>query len=237
MNAVVNDSRENLAEFRAPGPGERLKAARVSLGLEPAKVAAQLHLSSDMVHAIERDDYSAMPARVFVRGYIKNYARVVGLPTEGLLKQLEEQFPDETAQSGLTRVGTDMRRELRSSHGIVRLMTWMIALGLGVLFVLWWYGYLDWKLQSNGASISVAEDPGSMLTAPDQDGVLTLPGVYPDDQPGGLIDRRRITDHRCKGCVNSILGGYGDAGAGVPAARSRRFAGHGRASGWGQRFG
>jgi cytoskeleton protein RodZ len=190
MNAVVNESRENLAQFPAPGPGERLKAARVSLGLEPAKIAAQLHLSADMVHAIERDDYTAMPARVFVRGYITNYARVVGLPAESLLKQLDEQFPDEGAKNGLNRVGTDIRRELRSSHGLVRTMTWVIVLGLAVLFVLWWHGHLDWRSQVDRGSTALVEDPAATMTLPDGDGMLALPGVYPDPLPAGVAEDR-----------------------------------------------
>lgn len=184
MNAVVNESRENLAEFRAPGPGERLKAARVSLGLEPSKIAAQLHLSTDMVHAIERDDYSAMPARVFVRGYIKNYARVVGLPPDSLLKQLDEQFPDEGDKNRLNRVGTDIRREVRSSHGVVRLMTWLIVLGLAVLFVLWWRGHLDWRLQTNAAAVAPETTAAPTSSVADGEGMLTLPGVYPGESMG-----------------------------------------------------
>lgn len=186
MNAVMNESRENLAEFRAPGPGERLKAARLSLGLEPAKVAAQLHLSTDMVHAIERDDYSAMPARVFVRGYIKNYARVVGLPADSLLKQLEEQFPDEAAKNGLNRVGTDIRRELRSSNGVVRFFTWVIVLGLGVLFVLWWRGHLDLRLQVDNGATEPTENAAATMALPGGDGMLALPGVYPGASSGPM---------------------------------------------------
>ena len=85
MNAVVEEPSKNVTELRAPGPGERLRSARVSAGLELSKVAAQLHLNDAMVHALERDDYRAMPGRVFIRGYLRNYARLVGVPAESVL--------------------------------------------------------------------------------------------------------------------------------------------------------
>jgi cytoskeleton protein RodZ len=146
-----------------------------------------------MVHAIERDDYSSMPARVFVRGYIKNYARVVGLPADSLLKQLEEQFPDEAAKNGLNRVGTDIRRELRSSNGFVRLITWIIVLGLGVLFVLWWRGHLDLRLQIDKSATEFTEDAAATAALPGGDGMLALPGVYSGESPV-LADRQEVTE-------------------------------------------
>ena len=46
---------------------------------------------------LECDDYSDMPARVFVRGYIRNYARTVGLPIDSILAQFDRLWPDEAS--------------------------------------------------------------------------------------------------------------------------------------------
>ena len=68
----------------AEGPGHRLRQARLTQGLEIARVANQLHLSEAMVEALERDDFAQIPA-VFVKGYIANYGRLLGLPADPLL--------------------------------------------------------------------------------------------------------------------------------------------------------
>lgn len=177
MNAVVDHTAEKVTELRTAGPGERLRAARLSQGLEVAKVAAQLHLSEEMVHALERDEYDALPGRVFVRGYLRNYARLVGLAPDSLLKQFDERFPDSEAVRTLSRVGTSVRPEVHSSHGGMRFVTLLIVLTLIGLFVAWWKGYLSW-LSQDGALLSVA--PRSELPAPAApDDGLSLPPLAP----------------------------------------------------------
>jgi cytoskeleton protein RodZ len=177
MNAVIDEAGKNVTEFRAPGPGERLRSARLARGLELSKLAAQLHLGEDLVQALERDDFAALPGRVFVRGYVRNYARLVGIPADSVMKQLDEQLPDEPEQRALNPVGAGMRREVRSSHGLVRLFTWMVVLVVVGLFVVWWKGYLSWQnAETAKAAEAVGEAAPSVPALPAaEDGSLRLP--------------------------------------------------------------
>ncbi len=68
------------------GPGELLRAARLRQGLEIADVARQLKLFPRQVDAMERDDFAALPSLVFARGFIRNYARLLGLDAKALPK-------------------------------------------------------------------------------------------------------------------------------------------------------
>ena len=70
-----------------PRPGLRLRAAREQAGLSIADVATQLRLRSSVVEAIEREDFDALGAPVFARGYVDGYVRLLGLPID-----LVEQF-------------------------------------------------------------------------------------------------------------------------------------------------
>ncbi len=63
-------------------PGARLRAAREALGFTVADVARNLRLSSNQVEALEQDDHSKLPGPVFVRGFLRNYARLVKLDPE-----------------------------------------------------------------------------------------------------------------------------------------------------------
>ncbi|MCY4212715.1 MAG: helix-turn-helix transcriptional regulator [Gammaproteobacteria bacterium] len=67
------------------GPGVALQAARQARKLSVPQVADRLKLSSAVVTALEANDWERLPAPVFVRGYVRAYARLMGLPAEELL--------------------------------------------------------------------------------------------------------------------------------------------------------
>lgn len=67
------------------GPGAALQAAREARELSVPQVADQLKLSSAAVTALEANDWERLPAPVFVRGYVRAYARLVALDDEELL--------------------------------------------------------------------------------------------------------------------------------------------------------
>ncbi len=74
-------------------PGRQLTAARESRALSIADVAQQLKLSPWQVEALEADDYTRLPGPVFVRGFIRNYARLVKLDGATVLASAEGVFP------------------------------------------------------------------------------------------------------------------------------------------------
>jgi cytoskeleton protein RodZ len=61
--------------------GLRLRRAREAAGLSVPEVAEKLRLKAATVEAIEREDFDALGATVYVRGYYNSYARLVGVPT------------------------------------------------------------------------------------------------------------------------------------------------------------
>jgi len=65
-------------------PGERLKAARIGMGMSVSDVARHLKLHPRQVEALEHGDHQALPGEVFVRGFTRNYARLVGLDADTL---------------------------------------------------------------------------------------------------------------------------------------------------------
>jgi cytoskeleton protein RodZ len=69
--------------------GARLAAARESLGLSVADVARQIKLSVPQVMALEADDLSRLPkSPVIVKGFLRNYAKLVQLDPDKLLGSL-----------------------------------------------------------------------------------------------------------------------------------------------------
>ena len=73
--------------------GARLAAARKKCELDIGVVANELNLDANIITALENDDTAALPAAIFVKGYLRNYARLVGLPED-------EMVGDYAAQTG-----------------------------------------------------------------------------------------------------------------------------------------
>ena len=69
---------------RRVGYGTALRAARERMNVRPKDIAASLHLGESVVRAIETGAEDELPARVYVRGYIRAYANLVGLDADEL---------------------------------------------------------------------------------------------------------------------------------------------------------
>jgi len=67
------------------GPGKLLRIAREEKNLRPEDVAYEIRLTPSQVLALDEDDYSRMPEETYVRGYLRNYARLVGVPENDIL--------------------------------------------------------------------------------------------------------------------------------------------------------
>jgi cytoskeleton protein RodZ len=89
----MSDGLENDTVSGRPESGERasiglrLAHAREARKLTVEKVADCLHLDVRMVEALERDDQATLPSPIFVKGYLRGYANLVGLPAEELVRE------------------------------------------------------------------------------------------------------------------------------------------------------
>jgi cytoskeleton protein RodZ len=184
------------------GPGERLRAARTAAGLTLQAVADDLHLAVDLLEALERDDYARLPGRVFVRGYLRNYARLVELPPDAILATFDATASDEQAAApGLRTVvsARQIRSQVRSSHSAVRAVTWIIVLALGALLLTWWQGYLEWPGITGGTGDAQNAAPIFILPA----GETVSPSIQRDvaaslaeEKPAPVAEERPVASPR-----------------------------------------
>lgn len=188
MNAVVAEKeQDNVTELRAPGPGERLRNARLAMDMDISSAAKKLHLTGDMVDALECDDYSEMPARVFVRGYVRNYARLVDLPVESVAKQFDDLWPENESALKVDhapRLASDTKP---GGGAWGSLLTWLLVMGGGALFLLWWLGHLDGLLSARESSPPAA--PAAQTELPPAGQLLPRPAseTVPPAAPGTLL--------------------------------------------------
>lgn len=87
-----DDAGDSRADNGRMLPGARLSAARKERELSLKTVAEELKLDVGMVDAIERDDMDALPAAIFVKGYVRRYARLTGLPEDELVRDYSDSI-------------------------------------------------------------------------------------------------------------------------------------------------
>jgi cytoskeleton protein RodZ len=76
------------APVPSPSAGDMLRTAREAAGMSVDTVAQQLKLAPRQVRAIEDGEFTQLPGRTFVRGFIRNYARLVRVDSEAVLGAL-----------------------------------------------------------------------------------------------------------------------------------------------------
>jgi len=71
-------------------PGHELADARERAGIERAAMADALRLPERQLAALESDDYSNLPPPAYVKGYLRSYARHVGLDGDDIVAAFDK---------------------------------------------------------------------------------------------------------------------------------------------------
>jgi cytoskeletal protein RodZ len=72
--------------------GARLNQARMTANLALQDIADRTKISLRFLAAIENDDFSALPGRVYIFGFARAFARAVGLDEDSLIAALREKM-------------------------------------------------------------------------------------------------------------------------------------------------
>jgi cytoskeleton protein RodZ len=98
-------------------PGTALAAARKKQGISVADVARSLRLSVRQVEAIEADDYDRLPGKTFLRGFVRNYAKLLQIDPEPLLQasqlRVSEDFQPKVISVPVSQVELNASRSQR----------------------------------------------------------------------------------------------------------------------------
>lgn len=122
--------------------GEKLRQAREERGISISEVAEQTRISSLYLDSIENDNYKPLPGGIFNKGFVKSYAKFIGIDEHEALQDYAkivaatEGAEDGNLQKYKPEVLTD---EQASSSSIPTIIFAVIILGLmtgGILFLL-----------------------------------------------------------------------------------------------------
>ncbi|MGC6401779.1 helix-turn-helix domain-containing protein [Sphingomonas sp. FW199] len=85
--------------------GDRLRTAREAAGLDLAEIAARTRIPQRHLEAIEQSDFSALPSPTYAYGFVKAYARSVGLDEVGLARTLRSTLSGAPAREPTISMG------------------------------------------------------------------------------------------------------------------------------------
>lgn len=84
----MNQSTQSEALFSAL-PGEMLREARIKAEMSVEQIAKELNLDVSKIEALEASKFIELGAPVYVKGYLRKYARLVSMPELDLLKRYD----------------------------------------------------------------------------------------------------------------------------------------------------
>lgn len=121
--------------------GTQLKKAREAAGLTQQALADKLFLKLEIIHQIETDKVSDNTSSTFLKGYIRLYAKNVGIDPEPLLKTFGES---ENGQKGSQQLQSFSRRVSKeATDNRWMMVTYFIVIVVIALSVVWWYQQSD----------------------------------------------------------------------------------------------
>jgi cytoskeleton protein RodZ len=146
---------------RNSGPGERLQQARVERRLTPDDIAKTLRLSAKQIIALESDDYERLPGPTYVRGYLRAYAQLLGLPGNEIVESYNRLAAPATSEPEAPTAAPPP--QLTSADHKMQIATLIVAVAVVGLAAAWWFG------RAKDQSVATTPLPPSVLqptTAP-----------------------------------------------------------------------
>ena len=120
-----------------PSPGQLLREAREKQGLSQQAIADKLFLRVNIISDLEENRLDENTSVTFFKGYVRLYAKNVGLNPEELIALFEQYH---TAPKPPAKLQSFSKRVAKQAHDDRWMMvTYIIALILLAGVVVWWY--------------------------------------------------------------------------------------------------
>ena len=134
-------------------PGAQLAFSRIQKGYTAEYVASKLHLRVRIIELLEADDYQNMPEPVFIKGYLRAYAKLLDVQHQPLLDIFNNQhITDRKLEKALWQ----SRRETNKAEHAIRWLTGVFAVIVLAAVAMWWQANKDNEHQFP-TNVSVAE--------------------------------------------------------------------------------
>jgi cytoskeletal protein RodZ len=143
-----------------PSLGDEFRAAREARHLSLSDVSKQIHVRSVYLQNIEDEDWASIAAPVYVRGFIRTYARFLGLDAEDAVRRYNLLLGD----SGAPVPGPLSYASPPSSGPSI--WVWLAGIAALILVAFVGYSYYQFESENGGSHAAQARATASPATAP-----------------------------------------------------------------------
>ena len=127
---------EVLAATRV-NPGETLRQARENNGWTLAEVALKLNLTASSLSNLETGAFDKLPGHTFARGYIRTYAKLLGMDQASLVREFDLYTGTDANGSNVHSLGR-IEEPVRVSHTILRIVSLLLLIAVIGGGFIWW---------------------------------------------------------------------------------------------------
>jgi cytoskeleton protein RodZ len=120
--------------------GESLRKERELRGITLEDISAHTKVNTRFLEALEHDDFSVLPAKAFAKGFLRSYAKMVGLDEDLVLTNFE--YCHYTIQTGDP---SEVKVKYSSGslpHTFIFGLLFLMILALAAVIVLYYQGRL-----------------------------------------------------------------------------------------------
>lgn len=181
---------ENLDVTTSDPVGLQLKRAREQRGLSDSDVAQAQHLRPAVIQAIEAGEYGQVDSELFLKGYVRAYARQVGLDDNKIIADLDrelEPLRQRREQEVEANPLVDIERRRRRKRRLAK-----VALLLGVVALA---GYLVFAFVLPESQMTSAVDSNE-ASAPEESPAVDSEQAVPkteNDEPSAAVPQEPAT--------------------------------------------
>lgn len=200
--------------------GEYFQRAREAKGLTLEEAAARTRILPQYLKAVEENNYVRLPEEVFAKGFVRSYARMLGLDEAAVIRKFDESggqfYAKRTERESLRQ---QMEEEERRKKANRNLVVGVVGIALLLLFVFVgrdrdgseplsdsepfpaFSGQVPAPTSPAGEPAELVDEPapppspGQLEVERNFSGVLPLEGVAPDDRKKLVLDVEAV--ERC----------------------------------------
>lgn len=217
------DSLDPVTEAEPSGAGfktvaELLTDARKALGLSQQDVAVTLYLDVKVIRAIEQRDYEKIPKQVFLKGYLRSIARVVGLDGQEIISLFEVESRSACADLVIERA-TDGEVDNRFTGHVFK--AGLLASGfLGLLLLLTWVflpgNHNQTKIDADSIGQRQVNSPSQLLVDSGAELLVAIPtpvehNAVQSAQVNEVAEPQTADQNNDEAGIPETIGAYADA--------------------------
>jgi cytoskeleton protein RodZ len=158
----------------AVNPGETLRKARENNNWSQADAAIKLNLTVQALGHLESGAFAKLPGNTFARGYIRTYAKLLGIDQEPLVVAFDQLTGSNATGSSVHALGR-IEEPAHVAQSLLRVVSFLLLAALALASYFWWQD----RSQGHASDTSMS----NVLAHIEVEGADGSTQIHPLDEP------------------------------------------------------